>query len=511
MRFTCALTTTAWLLLAGPNVWAQSANYNSPGLLPIPATRLPANAAGQQVRPVGSGYGATPYGSMPPNAGAYGARPVGWRPGSFISQGQPGPVTQKPASKAEEIWGEQVPAADAEGLWAEQGSPTIPDSQTITGQGAAGAPSNCPTCNLDECASCNSPFANALHGEPLAPIAMPWGGAFRPSMWFGSLAGMIMTRDNPNKFWTSFNVNNPYDQTLNTQQAAANWAGGGQVMFGRWFGCSCNPMYGPVYGVQFVYWGLAPMTGSASITNSNNIWNTPINLGYVNIGDQPATYFFDNAYQQRVTRNDQFYNFEVNALRRVAFGPGNVLFTGIAGARFFRFNETLSFASVAGGHHFGDNGGADEAYYDTHVTNSLAGFQLGGRVDWFVLPRWRLYARPMFGIFGNHTTVDANVYSGSGVQGAVQNIFNPNITSPFRVQSAKNGIAMLGQIDVGTAFQITPRFSAFAAYRVMAFNRMALADNQIPAFLVDQAKIRDIQTNGNLILHGIVVGGMYNY
>lgn len=490
MRLTCALTATACLLVA-PNAWGQSADYGKPGLLPIPATQTPAprKGTGDSLRPLSVSYGAS----------AYGARPVGW---------QPGPTPPNPPSNTSNVWGEQVPTPAADELWSEQAPPTIPGSQGVMG---GQAPGGCPSCDMGGCGTCNSPFAGALSCEPIPPIALPWGGAAYPGYWFGSLAGMIMTRDNPNKYWTSFDVNNAYNQTMNTQQAAANWAGGGQVMFGRWFGCSCNPMIGPAYGVQFVYWGLTPMTGSASIRNDNNIWNTPINLGYVNIGNQPATDFFDNAHEHRITRNDQFYNFEVNALRRIAYGPGGLLFTGIAGARFFRFNETLSFGSVAAGHNFGDDGGADEAYYDTHVTNSLAGFQMGGRVDWFALPRWRLYAQPMFGVFGNHSTIDANVYSGNGVQGSVQNIFNTNVTSPFRVQAAKNGIAMLGQIDLGTGFQITPRFSAFAAYRVMAFSRMALADNQIPPFLVDQAAIRDIQKNGNLILHGVIIGGQYNY
>lgn len=499
MRCTCALTATACLLLAASNAWAQSAYDNSPGLLPIPATQAPAmlNPAGEPLRPVG--------------ASAYGARPVGWQGGMPTPQGRPGPMMTAAGANTANVWGEQVPMPAADELWAEQSPPTIPGSQGMMGGPGDCASCNHGGCNAGGCGACGSPFANALDCEPMEPIAMPWGGVLQPSMWFGSLAGMVMTRDNPNKYWTSFDVNNAYNQTLNTQDAAANWAGGGEVTFGRWFGCSCNPMYGPAYGVQFVYWGLAPMTGSASIANASNIWNTPINLGYVQIGNQPATAFFDNAYEHRITRDDQFYNFEVNAMRRVAYGPGGLLFTGLAGARFFRFNETLSFGSVAGGHRFGDNGGAFEAYYDTHVTNSLAGFQMGGRVDWFALPRWRLYAQPMFGIFGNHATIDANVYSGNGVQGSVQNIFNPSVTSPFRVQSAKNGVALMGQIDLGTGFQITPRFSAFAAYRVMAFSRMALSDNQIPPFLVDQAAIRDVQTNGNLILHGVVVGGQYNY
>ena len=494
MRFTCLLTASAFLWLASPNAWAQSRTDGSPQLLPIPSTTglSAAYPANDFVRPIGPA--------------AYGARPVGWQPGPYANQNQPGfGIGGAPRNFGGGA--ETVPTPPADDIWGEPAPPTIaaqPGAASLNLDG-------CAACGDSNCATCGNSFANALSCPPMGPVALPWGGVVRPSMWFGSLAGIVMTRDTPNKLWTSFDVNNAYNQTLNTQQAKANWVGGGQVMFGRWFGCSCNPMYGPAYGVQFVYWGLAPMTGSASITSPTNAWNTPIDLGFVNIGANPAADYFDNAHIHRVTRNDQFQNFELNALRRVAYGPGGLLFTGLAGARYFRFRDSLSFASVMGGHNFGDDGGADEAYYDTSVANNLMGFQLGGRVDYFVRPRLRVFAQPMFGIFGNHATINANVYSGNGLQGNVQNIFNPAITSPYLVSSSKNSVSLMGQIDLGAGWQITPRFSAFAAYRVMAFSRMALADNQIPPFLVDQAAVRDIQMNGNLILHGVVMGGQFNY
>ena len=494
MRLTSILTAATCLLTGAQGLHAQSKS-DGPQLLPIPASTSPLRSyspsysSGGDIRP-----------SVSPS---YAAQPTGWqRGGAGPIQSSPGAI---PPANGGAPWGEPIGTPSADEIWSEPGTPTLAPGQDGFGLGG------CSNCGVDGCTNCGSPFANALAAPPIAPIVMPWGGVMQPSMWFGSLAGMVMTRDNPNKFWTSFDVNNAYNQTLNTQQAAANWSGGGQVMFGRWFGCSCNPMYGPAYGAQFVYWGLADMTGSASIVSPTNSWNTPINLGYVQIGNNPATAYFDNAHIHRVSRRDQFQNFEVNAMRRVAYGPGGLLFTGLAGARYFRFRDSLSFASVAGGHNFGDDGGADEAYYDTSVTNNLMGFQMGGRVDWFVVPRWRLFAQPMFGIFGNHATINANVYSGNGLQGNVQNIFNTNVTSPFLVQSSKNRVALMGQIDLGTNLQITPRFSAFAAYRVMAFSRMALADNQIPPFLVDQAAIRDIQMNGNLVLHGVIMGGQFNY
>jgi hypothetical protein len=366
----------------------------------------------------------------------------------------------------------------------------------------SGSP-GCSSCNTPMmvapgCASCGpcpvlggSPYAQALNTSGMPPLNLA-GMQFQPGFWFGSLAGLVMTRDLPNGLSTTYNSSNVNTNLLDTAQAHGNWAGGGQVMFGRWFGPQ-------TYGMQFIYWGTGPMTGTASVVDPNYQLSTPFNLGNVNIGNQSPTFYFDNAHEHALWRKDGFNNFEWNAMRRATFGccAPRLMFTGFAGVRYFRFQDGLIFGGV-NAPDFSYAGGAYSAYLNTGVTNSLVGFQLGTRIDYFVLPRVRLYAQPMVGLFGNQVSMREHLYSGDGMQG-------------FDVFARRSTVSTLGQIDIGAGYQITSRFSAFAAYRLMGVTRVGLADNQIPAFWADQQGMSHIKTNGDLILHGILVGGMWNY
>lgn len=340
-----------------------------------------------------------------------------------------------------------------------------------------------------------SPFFQSLNTAGLPPLALPGGMQFRPGFWFGSLSGLIMTRDAPNAWSTTYNSLNPNTNLLDTGQARSNWAGGGQVMFGRWFG----PQR---YGLQFVFWGLGPMTGSASVIDPNYQLSTPLNLGGVTIGPNDPTFYYDNAHEHALWRNDSFYNAEWNALRRWVIAPGGccpprLIITGIAGVRYFRFHDNLIFGGV-NADSFNTDGGAFAAYLNTGVTNTMGGFQFGSRFDYFILPRVRIYAQPMVAFLGNQTTLREHLYSGDGFQG-------------FDVFARRTTFSTLGQIDVGAGYQITPRFAAYAAYRLMGITRVGLADNQVPPFLADQDSMHHIKTNGDLILHGAMIGGLYNF
>ena len=326
-----------------------------------------------------------------------------------------------------------------------------------------------------------SPFFQSLNTAGLPPLALPGGMQFRPGFWFGSLSGLIMTRDAPNAWSTTYNSLNPNTNLLDTGQARSNWAGGGQLMFGRWFG----PQR---YGFQFLFWGLGPMTGAASVTDPNYQLSTPLNLGGVTIGPNDPTFYYDNAHEHAVWRNDSFYNLEWNALRRWVIAPGGccpprLIITGIAGVRYFRFHDNLIFGGV-NADSFNTDGGAFAAYLNTGVTNSMGGFQFGSRFDYFILPRVRIYAQPMVAFLGNQTTLREHLYSGDGYQG-------------FDVFASRTTFSTLGQIDVGAGYQITPRFAAYAAYRLMGFTRVGLADNQVPPFLAVQASMHHIMTNGD--------------
>jgi hypothetical protein len=494
MRFSTALATAACLIWTTEGR-SQSNGQVGPTLLPVPRTSVPASAY-----PSGTSagdYRATSY----PSTGGVAVPTRGYA--------APTPAPYRPvfASTANELWNdkptdEAVPTPAPSQLWED----STPPSSAAPGTSING---NDPT----------NPYQDALSsGCDDTVVGLPWGGTARPNLWFGSAAGIIMTRDNSNKLWTSFNVLNDAQQVLNTQQAGANWQGGGQIMFGRWFGC-CNPCGGciaPRYGFQVVYWGLAPMHGFASIRNDGNILNTPIDLGWITLGpaNNPtqfnATQFFDNAHEHRIWRTDGIQNLEINLLQRVSFfdGAPRLMFTNLAGVRYFRFSDNVVFGSVAGGHNFGDNGGADEAYLANKVINNMAGIQIGTRLDYFVVPRLRLFAAPTVGVLGNHLTSTSQLYSGNGLQG-----YN-NFTGapvPYNSNGSKTTASLLSQIDVGLGWQVTPRFSVFGSYRAVAISRVGQADNQFTPFLADAAGIKDIQTNGDLILHGAVIGGQWNY
>lgn len=249
-----------------------------------------------------------------------------------------------------------------------------------------------------------------------------------------------------------------------------------------------------------MYWQLAPLQSTAGVTDPTNNLATPINLSGVNLGAFGANAFFDNAQQQQIWRNDGFLNVEINGMLRTnVFNPCQRLyFTGFGGVRYFRFSDNLIFGSANFGTTFGQNGGADDAFLTTKVVNNLVGFQLGTRADYLLTRRWRIYAMPMVGVFGNRVYLQEQLATGNGIQS-------------FAITANKTTTSILGQIDLGTAWQMTPRFAAFIAYRVLAASRVALADNQIPPFLADTASMLNIKTNGDLLLHGAVIGGMYNF
>jgi hypothetical protein len=308
--------------------------------------------------------------------------------------------------------------------------------------------------------------------------------------WFGSLGGLAMTRNRANPFWTTFETNNNANQLMNTQNAEAGWAGGGQVTVGYgWCGCA-----GPA--LAFTYWGLAPMTGFASIRDPNDQLSTPINLntqaGQVMIGANPAASFFDNSREHRIARDDRVQNFELNLLQ-TGWNMGRLQLTALAGFRYFRFDERLSFGAVAGGFEFGSNGGANEAYLSLRSTNNMFGGQIGGNVNYMVTPRLGAFVTPKVGIYGNQMTCRNQLYTGDGQVG-------------FDITGHKSDVAFLGEIDTGLNYAFTPNLKAYIGYRVVGVANVALSDNQMLPFLADQQGFSEVKQNGSLILHGGFAG-----
>ena len=416
---------------------------------------------------------------------AYGPATAGQRPGVYgVEQTSVG-ARQATTSEIYDAW-TALPTSYAPTGY--PGQPTGPVGNAAPGGAmtsedwmAAQQGSNDPSLPGGGCDACG----------PCAPCEPP---CCRPR-WYGGVFGLYMGRDRGNKFWTSAQSNNNFNQVLNTQDADTGFRGGGEITFGRWFGCDCG------WGVQATYWTLDPFRGYASLNQAQTgfFFNTPIDLQGVNIGGVPATNYFDGAQEHVIERRDEVHNVELNIWKPLFSSPNQRFQMGcLAGVRYFRFNEDLLFASAAGGASFTSNGGADAAYLDTNVISNLVGFQIGTRSNFWITPQWGIYWQPMVGVFGNHMQLQMELYRGDGGFG-------------FDHNSTANDVSFLGQFDLGVQRRIGRNCSLYAGYRVLAISGIALADNQIPPFLVDTPVILDIDSNADLVLHGGVFGLMWNY
>jgi hypothetical protein len=355
-------------------------------------------------------------------------------------------------------------------------SPAVASMPSCQAQPSCGCQGGC---GEGCCGGC-SPFGGRGYGAGCDCCCNPW---------YGYVGGLVMGRNQANKYWTTYNEVSNADQVLNTDNASAHWGGGGEFTIGRCLGCDNR--------IEATYWGIWNMHGSASITDPNNLLGTPMDTtnGGVMIGTQTADSFFTNAHEALIQRNDQVNNVEIN----FCYNPNGadigcgMTSTWVAGFRYFRFDEDLLWTSVAGGFTLGEDGGADQANLEIRSKNDLAGFQVGNCLNWKFCNRASVYLGTKAGVYGNDAQTTSSLYSGSGVSG-------------FVYHGQKEDVAFIGQADLGLNYDIGCRWSATVGYRVVFATGLALADEQIPFYLAGQSDFQDVKTNGDLVLNGGFAG-----
>lgn len=438
------------VMLAGSSASAQQGPYGAPSLLPLPD-------AGPQ----------TSY----PTAN-YSGR-------ATLVSGQPTPANPGPALAPEPIVGEPVDPGPTSSPVPTDNNNSLYDDAASCGWG-------------DDCAS-----------------GLAGCGCQGP--WFASFTGLVMSRNNPNPFWTSYETNNNANQVLNTRDAHAGWNGGGEIRLGRWFGCGCanqcgdncgdSACCGPSgrQGIEVSYFTLGQLNGFASIRGDSlpgGSVSTPIDLndqfGPVTIGGNPASDYFDGATEHRIWRNDEIHNIEINFLSQQLYNSGRAQFTWLAGVRYFKFDDSLIFGSVAGGFEFGQDP-SEQAYISSRAVNNMVGFQIGGRSDFYVTQKLSVFGTPKIGIYGNSINVRNRFYLGDGTEG-------------FDITARSTDVSFLASIDLGVAYQFSSHWRAFVGYRALAVTQVALADNQYLPYLAATNDFGDAKTNGSLILHGGMAG-----
>lgn len=320
--------------------------------------------------------------------------------------------------------------------------------------------------------------------------------------WYASAMMLVMGRDKPNGFWSSYEDGNAPNQLFKTDELENAWQWGGEITLGRKFCCGCN-----WFGIQGTYWTLSSNTSQAMVTHASGV-STPLTLFPCRIAGDDARDWFDGAAAHRLRRRDEYHNVEVSLVgfRSQACEYQSVWgLDWLMGFRFFRFEEELQFASLRAGGSW--HTPTHWAAIDDRITNSLYGFQIGAQADLRMTQSIKLFCTPKFGIYNNHIENTFAFYRGDGVAADT----NGTYPGGYPVQSSKDQISFLTEINLGVDWQFATNWSVRVGYRVLAATGIGLADNQVPPYIVDIPEIADIDTNGHLILHGAFVGLTYNF
>jgi hypothetical protein len=329
--------------------------------------------------------------------------------------------------------------------------------------------------------------------------------------WFGSVGGLVMTRDHSDHYTFSYGTGDEADQRTDTRNADMNWVGGVDIRFGRYFNCQRN-------AIEAVYWGLNPntqytQTVSADVLgNLNGIlnWNSLDYRGntadvYVNVapGDDGI---------HRLTRDYSFQNIELNLWRFCgSCGSGKcdcsrLRTSWLAGVRYFRFDESLVFGSDADDLQitYAD----DEIFYNIDIENQLVGFQVGNQAQYCVSDRLTTDLGIKLGIFCNRINHVSEIGGALGVA-TINN--GPFLGEDFYVNSSKDDVAFLGEVNLGLRYCFSCNWAGTIGYRALAITGVAMPADQIYPDLRGINDVANIDSSRGLILHGGYAGLEYNW
>jgi hypothetical protein len=326
------------------------------------------------------------------------------------------------------------------------------------------------------------------------------------STWWASTAFLWFGRDREDFKQLSFDDTDVVGSVLNTDSANMNFSPGFQASIGRWF---C----GGTWGIEATYWGIFAQNQENTVLASqiNGNLNTVFDFQPLNIGATNVNSLYDAAQAHRVRRSWEFHNIELNFLQGAGYnwnyGYNNAFNVGlIAGVRYFRFSEGFQYASADQNPVFGADP-ANEAYYDIDVQNHLVGVQIGANATYNVGQRVRLRATPKAGVFNNHIHQIQRIYNANGV--ATVGVGNPLAGQAYDINTEKDDVSFLTEIDLGLDWRISQRWSATVGYRAVAITGVALATHQIPSNFADIPGARDIDNDQSIILHGGYAGITY--
>ena len=179
--------------------------------------------------------------------------------------------------------------------------------------------------------------------------------------------------------------------------------------------------------------------------------------------------------------------------------------TWLAGIRYFRFEDNLTYMSSLTDQTFGN--GNDDIYYNSNIVNDLVGFQIGGTLNYCTGRRASLYATTKMGIYGNHARFNSDL----GTRNGNLAYLTGSPADQYLISASKTDVAFLGEMGTGVNYRLTSKWSANVGYRAIVASGVATAVDQLPINMSHIGNASDFDNNAALILHGVNLGAQYNF
>jgi hypothetical protein len=362
------------------------------------------------------------------------------------------------------------------------------------------------------CGATVGEYGQATYGE----LGGGYGGiaacGARPCPWFAGGAGLVLTREDDDHYFFSYDDANEAFQWTDFSETTFDVAGGFEVHFGRYFCYDCATN-GWRHGIEARYWGLFPESEGVTTTrrdvfgNLNGIHNWD-DLYY---NGDTADRWVNNATVHSLERESEVHNVEVNWLRFCSTcadpcRPTRFQCHWLAGFRYFKLRDSLRFSADTVDWHYTYS--PEEIHYNIDTDNNLFGFHLGGSGRYCLTKRLSLDLAAKAGLFGNWIDHDSVIGGAAGVA-VIDN--GPNAGRAFEVHNSKSDVAFLGELNAGLKWCILHSLTATVGYRVVGVSGVALPTDQIYHDLRGINDVELIASNGSLILHGGYAGLEFNY
>lgn len=329
-------------------------------------------------------------------------------------------------------------------------------------------------------------FDEHYYTEPEPPVARTWVLGITAPIFDREFDGDRL-----------FSVN-PADltQTLRSSDADPNGTSGIDINLAR---RSSSGL-----GFEARYWGL--YSSAATAVLGGNPTTAISGLSQLNDDSLVAlSDTFNTADFHALTREYSFNNVELNLLRNGrTFSPfGRRLTTErLYGFRYLQFDESLEYAGVS------STNAVIRSALNSSVQNSLFGIQMGRRAEWQVCNRASLTLGGKLGLFNNHarTNIVAADQQANLTFSRPLISSGPNAGAGFEFGDSKDDLSLLGEFEVGLAYQMTQRSRFRIGYRVLGVSDIADAEQNIPNNFTNVTELQSSDTDGDLVLRGGYVG-----